>query len=279
MSHFIVTGASGFIASSLIQWLRERGADTLGVARRDCGNGVHRVSDYSLTPTGRVLIHLAETADRGAAERAGARGEAESVGLFAELLMKPFEFVVYGSSAALYGDAATTPRRANDAVYATDAYSRIKQRCESLVLERGGCVARLSNVYGPGMHASSVLAGIVAQLPGAGPLSIGSRRPVRDFLWVADAAAGLNALGTKRRSGVYNLGTGVGTSIGALAEEALTVAGQADRAIVETAPQDRTSHLVLDCSTTEQAVGWKPLVPLRDGLRQLLMNPRPRDQR
>jgi nucleoside-diphosphate-sugar epimerase len=275
MNDFVVTGASGFIARELLKQLRESGYEALGVARREAGIGTVRVPDYAQTPPGRVLVHLAETADRGVVAREGADGERRSLALMDALLEKPFEHVVYGSSAALYGDAEAHPHGVDESVLVTDGYSRIKRGCELAVLRRGGCVARLVNVYGAGMHVASVTAAILAQVPGTGPLTLFCGSPVRDFLWVGDAAAGLASMSTARRSGVYNLGTGVGTSIAGLAQEVLALNGEAMRPLVETAPQVRDSRLIVDYSKTERDFGWRPRVALRDGLRRLLADRKP----
>ena len=47
---------------------------------------------------------------------------------------------------------------------------------------------RLANVYGPGMAANNVMSDILGQVPGDGPLVVRDIAPVRDYLWIEDAA-------------------------------------------------------------------------------------------
>jgi nucleoside-diphosphate-sugar epimerase len=94
--------------------------------------------------------------------------------------------------------------------------------------------------------------------------------PVRDYLWVDDAAAGLVSLAAARRGGAFNLGTGVGTSVGELAGKALACAGETGRAVEASDAAGQPSYLVLDIADTTAQAGWSPRVALDDGLRRLM---------
>jgi nucleoside-diphosphate-sugar epimerase len=139
-----------------------------------------------------------------------------------------------------------------------------------MVLAAGGAAVRLANLYGPGMAANNVLSDVLQQLGGAGPVRIRDAAPVRDFLWVGDAAAGLAAVALGEPAGIYNLGSEHGTSIGELVRLLLEAAEEEGREIVATAPADRPSTLVLDIAATEAAFGWRPQTSLASGLRMLL---------
>jgi dTDP-glucose 4,6-dehydratase len=152
-----------------------------------------------------------------------------------------------------------------------DTYTRMKRRSEIAVLEAStGVAVRLSNVYGPEMSASSVLAAVLRQIPGAGPLLVNDASPIRDFLWVEDAAEGIAALATiEGAHGVLNLATGIGTSIGVAARVALDLAGEPGREIVSSG-RPQNSVTVADYSRTTRVCGWRPRVSLGDGLALLV---------
>ena len=270
-----MTGASGFIGQAVVVALRASGQDVVAVARH-AGNGFRSVRDYAeLAPASveDALIHLAETRDVASAEAQGEAHVARSQERFAALLGKGWSHVVYASSAAVYGDAVDRPRRPNEEVAPRGAYAKAKRACEVLAVESGGTAARIANVYGPGMSRTSVLGDILAQIPGSGAVRVREVAPVRDFIWIADAAAGLAALALSRSRAIYNIGSGEGVSIGDLAGAVLRAAGEGYRQVEAAAPSGRSSYLVLDIGETIKHTGWRPTTSLMQGLAELVGAP------
>lgn len=271
----IVTGASGFIGGYLIRNLAARGVDVVAVSRRAMPGGC-LVEDYSQSPAGDVLVHLAENNDRASVEQDGHQYESSAITTLSALLSKGYGRFVYASSAVLYGDASQNPHPTTDPVYADDVYTRVKHQSESAVLGSGhGIAVRLANIYGKGMPRGNVMSTVLEQIPGQQPLSLWDESPVRDFLWVEDAVEGIATLATAlpvsgSAQGVVNLGTGVGTSIGTLARMALDLSGESTRTVVSTRPSGKSSALVLDVSETAFTWGWRPATTLRQGLERLL---------
>lgn len=270
----VVTGASGFIGSAVVKALLAVGASVIAVSRSrpDVPKGVEQclVGDYGATPapSGSVLIHLAETNDIAAAGREGRHLDA-SLSVARDLLDKPFETIVYVSSGVVYGEADCRAHQPDDPIAPNSAYAAAKHVVEELVTERGGTVARLTNVYGLGMGKGTVMSDILRQIPGAGPLRICNGSPVRDFVWLGDAANGLAIMARNPVPGVYNISTGVGITVRSLAESALRVGGQADRPVEETDPSEAKSCLVLDPSRTAHDFGWIARTSLDRGLLSL----------
>ena len=272
----VVTGASGFIGRALIAELASTGVPVIAVARRsvEMSAGVEAVivDDYAATPapSGAVLVHLAETRDIGDAASAGEAHLVRTVALARLLAGKPFAHRVYVSSAAVCSTVGDRPHRPGEAVNPVGAYAIAKRRSEKAMLAADGTVARIANLYGPGMASNNVIADILRQVHAPGPVCIRDGRPVRDFIWIDDAARGLAAMARRPASGVFNLGTGQGHSVRALAEIALRLTGQGDRPVVETAPAGRVDVVVLDPSATEAQFGWRANTALASGLEILL---------
>lgn len=272
----VVTGASGFLGSHVRQVMKaRRDIEVIPVSRRSAP-GWWTVSDYSQAPPGDVLIHLAEDSNRAQVADAGKAYEKHLMTTLAALLAKGYRRVVYSSSAVLYGDEALGKHLTGDPIRDDDAYTRVKRLSELVILESShGIVVRPANVYGPGMSEKNVLSTILRQVPGRGALKVADTTPVRDFIWAEDVAEGiaalaLNHLDKNHEGAVYNLGTGVGTSIGDLASMILEIAGQADRSVIAKDAPGRISNLVLDSSETTSACGWRPKTTLRQGLNHLL---------
>lgn len=272
----VVTGASGFLGGCVLRALAlQQKVEVIAVTRKDIP-GWCKVSDYLQSPVGDVLIHLAEDNDRAQVAKSGQAYEEKILATLTALLTKGYRRVVYASSAVLYGDADIRAHFPNDPIRSDDAYMRVKRLSELAVLKLPvGVVARLANIYGPGMSPNNVMSTILRQIPEAGVLEIMDTNPVRDFIWVEDAAEGIVALALShfkkgKERGVYNLGTSVGTSIGDLAGMALEIAGQPDRPLKAKYSSDRESTLILDFSDTTSVCGWRPKISLRQGLTRLL---------
>lgn len=270
-----VTGASGFLGRQIVAELSARGIAVLAVARRaaPAAAGVEPVvvADYAETPYADVLVHLAEESRLDIADQQGEALIAGNVERLRHLLeSRRFARVLYGSSAAVYGDATPRPHRAGDELAGASVYARAKQACEREVLAAGGIALRFANIIGPGMSDSAVLSRVLAQIPGRGDLSVYDDSAVRDFLWGADMAACVAALSTTPVTGAFNVGSGEGTSVRQLAELALAVAGESHRKVVSGPRAARASQLVLDIDATRAATAWQPRVRLDAAIHQLL---------
>ena len=273
----IVTGASGFIGERLLCAISAMGVDCIGVARRPLpGAALHVVASYGDCPVGDVLIHLAEPPDRRAANAAGEDHVRATVERLDSLLARRFQAVIYASSAALYGYAASQPRRVGDPTPADDPYARAKLACEARVTTSGGVVARLANVYGPRMHPNNVVSAILRQIPGRGTLRVRDGSPVRDFIWVDDVASALAAMLRAPKGSVLNVGSGTGLSVRDLAQLALAAAGESNRVIEETAPGAHPSSLVLDIDDTIRTLNWAPRMMPGEGIGRLVKRIEPR---
>jgi UDP-glucose 4-epimerase len=267
----VVTGASGFLGRAVVTALRRRPFVKVEPVSRQSLADVIQVRSYSEAPGGDVLIHLAEESDRSKVAMLDIEYADEVAATADALLDGRYQRVVYASSAVLYGDHFAHPHTPEDGVYIEDAYTRIKRRSELAVLDCvAGVVARLANVYGQGMSSSNVMSAILAQIPGSGALCLRDTTPVRDFVWIDDAAEAFVALATgPGPAGVFNVGTGIGTSIGTLARVALNIAGEGHREIQATAPA-RPSTIILDAAGTTEAYGWQPHLQVREGLSLLM---------
>jgi UDP-glucose 4-epimerase len=270
----VVTGASGFIGRALVTELARRHQNVMAVARTPQswpagvdGTLVKRYADLVL-PDHATVIHLAEIRNQGTIK--DVNHSAECMALVRSLQAQGPRRFVYTSSAVVYGDTMLHPRLPDEKLSPDGVYAMAKVACEGLALAAGGTVVRLANVYGPGMAKDSVLAEILAQIPGRSPLTIRDGRPVRDFLWIEDAARGLADLALGRVRGVFNLGTSVGTSIADLARLVLRSAGEGRRTIRETHPTEQASSIILDIEMIAGTVGWRPIVTLGDGVARLL---------
>jgi nucleoside-diphosphate-sugar epimerase len=273
---FVVTGASGFLGRAVVEELSVRGLPVMAVSRRPArfDNSIQslQVDHYSkLKPAGGgdVLLHLAEPRHIGTVEQAGSGHAAAMRETVSALVGGGWAHVIYASSAAVYGDDRAEPRHVDEAIRPRGAYAEAKAACESIVVNAGGGAARLANLYGPGMASNNIMSDILVQIGKPGPVCVRDLKPVRDYLWIEDAARSLVDAAAAKLSGAFNLGSGVAISVNSLVTLILSLAGES-RAIEETAPAGGESRLVLDIAATTERLGWRPTVTLTDGLSRLV---------
>jgi UDP-glucose 4-epimerase len=187
--------------------------------------------------------------------------------------------LVFASTADVYAPSERAHRE-DDPVATTNVYGASKRFCEELfdVARRRDpgrriVAARLFNVFGPGETNPHVLPDILAQLREGTVLRLGNLEPRRDYVHVRDVAAALVRLAAyDGRDTVFNVGTGIGTSVRELVDAIASVLGQALRVEQDAArvrPVERMS-LVADVSRARRELGWSARMNLHDGLSDLL---------
>ena len=268
MAKIVVTGASGFLGGALISFLRKKNIDCIGITRKKSLD-LFTVESYEDSPLGDILIHLAEPNNRSDVEERGTKQELACHETFKVLLKKGYRRVIYASSATLYAGCLTTPRKVTDPIEGMDAYTRIKMSSESLALLGGGTVVRLANLYGPGMSTENVVSHILNQAGLDGAITMRSLGPVRDFLWIEDAVTAFLAIIEKRVSGVFNVGSGRGTSIRELVSVVQSIFKN-KQDVIELCPLKESSNLILDIELTKKTLGWAPKTILEEGIRKMV---------
>jgi UDP-glucose 4-epimerase len=127
---------------------------------------------------------------------------------------------------------------------------------------------RYANVYGPRQDAHGE-AGVVSIFFGAftegdTPVIFGDGAQTRDFVYVGDV---VNAtLAAQGKTGVYNVGTGVETTINELFAACVRVAGSEVEAERKPERPGEIQRSVVDPSLAAQELGWRPETSLVDGL-------------
>ncbi|MDX6506407.1 MAG: UDP-glucose 4-epimerase [Gaiellaceae bacterium] len=130
---------------------------------------------------------------------------------------------------------------------------------------------RYANVYGPRQDPHGE-AGVVAIFfgklaGGEAPRIFGNGSQTRDYVYAGDVAqATLAAAG--QDGGVFNVGTGIETSVVELYELCRRVAGSSVDAEEAPARLGELQRSVLDPSRAQRELGWRAETSLEDGLRR-----------
>ena len=135
------------------------------------------------------------------------------------------------------------------------------------------CVVRPSNLYGPRQRLDVAQGAVAVFLDRAlhgKPIQVwGDGSVVRDYLYVGDAAeALLKAAAFEGEPRLFNIGSGVGTSLAQLIKEIEALLGHALPVEYAAArPLDVPAN-VLDASLARRHLGWAPRTSLAEGLRR-----------
>lgn len=131
---------------------------------------------------------------------------------------------------------------------------------------------RYANVYGPRQDPEGE-AGVVAifiqkMLRGEQAVVNGNGRQTRDFVFVEDVVeSNLMAMGPSVE-GVYNVGTGIETSVNDLYKIVVELTKVDFKEVHGPAKRGEQARSVIDSTKLHRDLGWEPKVDLREGLRR-----------
>ncbi|MEW9797568.1 NAD-dependent epimerase/dehydratase family protein [Alteromonas sp. CYL-A6] len=260
-----VTGANGFIGQAVLRYCLQHQLDVIGYSRSaPLLSNIVQCEDYASIPRDGCLIHLAETRTLGALTEQEARHQSR---VSHALAKAGFSHCVYASSAAVYAPSAK-PIVSAEAPFASHLYARNKLDNEQIFAHAGGTVARISNVYGPGMAMNNAVSAVLSQCR-ARAIEVFNLSAVRDYIWVEDVAEILVTMALTQNTGIHHVSTGVGTSVSELVSLATQFAGNHDFTVTERAPQP-FSCVVLDSAQTQKCYNWQPAVAIADGIERLV---------
>lgn len=184
--------------------------------------------------------------------------------------------VVYASSSSVYGNPEKTPIVEESRRAPINPYGNTKLEGELLVekyTKNGSSIIglRYFNIYGIGQTGS--YAGVITKFINnlkerKRPIIFGDGQQKRDFIFVEDIAkANITAMKSNVKSGFFNVGTGIATSIKQLAEQMITLSGLKLEPKYEKALTGDVFTSQADTNLTKKLLLWEYQTRLDDGLK------------
>ena len=299
----LVTGAAGFIGSTLAQRLVADGADVVGI---DCFADYYprpmkerNLAELLAGPRFTLVESTIQNADLASllkdrthvfhlAAQAGVRKswghdfaiytvnniEATQVLLEAISAAPGIERVVYASSSSVYGDNVVMPMREDALPQPVSPYGVTKLAAEQLcylyyINHRVPAVSlRYFTVYGPRQRPDMGFHKFLRAALGGEPISLyGDGEQTRDFTYVHDAVSATISAATKGVPGrVYNVGGGSRVSMNQVIDIIGRVSGRPLAVNRDAAQMGDMRHTYADTTLARQDLGFAPRVGLEEGL-------------
>jgi UDP-glucose 4-epimerase len=299
----LVTGAAGFIGSTLAERLLADGADVVGIdsfadyyprsakERNLCGPLAHprfrfvesRIQDADLAALLHDRTHVFHLAAQAGVRKSWGRDfsiytanniEATQVLLEAACAMTSLERLVYSSSSSVYGDSVPLPMREDALPQPLSPYGVSKLAAEQLCYlyyANFGIPAvslRYFTVYGPRQRPDMAFYKfLLATLCGEPIVLYGDGEQTRDFTFVADAVnANLLAAVRGIPGRVYNIGGGSRVSVNEVLDLIARIAGRRPLVTGHPAQKGDMRHTYAETWLARIDLGFVPTVGLEEGL-------------
>jgi UDP-glucose 4-epimerase len=299
----LVTGAAGFIGSTLSERLTADGADVVGL---DCFTDYYprpmkernlatlrtnprftfvesTIQDADLTGVLAGCTHVFHLAAQAGVRKSWGRDfsvytinnvDATQVLLEAVAAARHIERVVYASSSSVYGDLVAMPMREDALPQPVSPYGVTKLAAEQLcylyyINHQVPTVSlRYFTVYGPRQRPDMGFHKFLRAAIRREPMSLfGDGEQTRDFTYVHDAVSATIAAATRGVPGrVYNIGGGSRVSMNHVLEIIERVAGRQLTVNRDDAQKGDMRHTYADTTLARQDLGFAPRFGLEEGL-------------
>lgn len=191
--------------------------------------------------------------------------------------VKRFYFV--SSGGVVYGNRSEFPIKESDKTEPVSSYGISKLMIEnqiSLLKEKYGidcCIFRVANAYGIGQtdrNNQGVVNIWMNQIQTGSTINVmGDGNVIRDYIYVDDVSAAFVKAIENNLSGIFNIGTGVGTSLNDLIITLERVLNKKAKIHHSGFRKFDVQKNVLDISLFKKMANWSPSVDLEEGIKRI----------
>jgi UDP-glucose 4-epimerase len=293
----LVTGGAGFIGSNLVEDLLASGEEVvvldnmhtgsmqnleglrgdLRIIKEACGGAaaldirpeaIYHLGIPSSSPMYKKNPMLVGDAVNG------------TIAIF-ELAKKSGSRVVFASSSSLY-NGVKPPHREDAGILVTDYYTEARLAIERVaelyynLFKVPSVGLRFFSVYGPKEKAKKQYANMVTQfmwemMEGTAPVIYGDGNQTRDFVYVRDIVAALQAAMRSDYQGILNAGAGSAYSFNQVIDIINSCLGSDIRpSYVDNPIKNYVRDTLADTSRAEKFIGFRAKCPLKDGISSLV---------
>jgi UDP-glucose 4-epimerase len=298
---FLITGAAGFLGSTLANYLAREGHQVRGLDDLSTGDPQSLSADilftrgdvndrpklWTLLQEVDCVYHLAARVSVPESVLYPREYNATNVGGTVSLMEAMRDVgvrrVVFASSGAVYGDQGVQPLQETAPPNPRSPYAVSKLAAEYYVRTIGDlwgietvCL-RVFNAYGPGQHLPPshppVIPNFLKQAIRGGTIVMhADGTQTRDYVFVDDVVSAMIAAATAPgiSQSIINVGSGTETSIRDLVRLVREVTGTNPEVISNPRTDPGVSRMCADISRAREKLGYQPRMSLAEGLRLTL---------
>jgi UDP-glucose 4-epimerase len=301
MKKVLVTGGAGFIGSHLAEGLAGRGwqvtiLDDLSTGKRENIAAVLKQDRVKFVEGSILDVPLLQKLTRNidyvfhqaaipsvsrSMDNPLASHEANVTGTLNVLVTARdtgVKKVIYASSCAVYGDTTALPigEEISPSPQSPYAVTKLAGEYYCQVFEKAYGLAticlRYFNIYGPRQDPDGEYAAVIPRFlkrasEGKSPIIYGDGEQTRDFTFVIDTVEANILAAESQACGIFNIGTGISSSVNELANIILDITGSKVGPIYEEPRAGDIRYSYADISKSK-TFGYEPKYSLEEGLRQ-----------
>lgn len=271
----LITGGTGYIGKKLVQQLRKKNSNVYSIGIEDLnllnyGDTLNFLKENNI----KKIIHL------GWSMNNENRAIYDNIEAMSNLIKSceeiQIEKFIFASTNNVYGTKIkNVPFLEEDRLspdinnkYGISKY--IGEKLAIYTLEKKCCIIRIADVYGPGQNHGNLIKAIISNVENKENIKLyGKGKRERDYIYIDDVIRGIEFIYENNLSGIYNLGTGEGTSVKKIVDIVLNLCQNRIGLDYIEAENEDTSKVVLNVEKLKK-LGFNYSINIKEGLKKII---------
>lgn len=293
----LVTGATGFVGSHLVDQLISKGAKVIGLSKKRLASQAKIIEEYGLVEDFQTISRVikknkTEIIFHLAAQPIVEIGQENPIKTFQVNIQGTWNIleaarqnnvkrIIIASTVHVYGDNPKLPFKESYFLQPSRPYETSKACADLLAQSFADTydlpveIPRFVNIYGPGdFNFSRLVPKVIKSILNGRKPEVWDIGSVRDFLYIDDAINAYLTLAEKplangKRLRVFNFGTGKPIKIYDLVLKIIQLTEKDMKIKTEMPPEERSNEIkkqYVSIARAKKELGWRPKIDLNKGL-------------
>ena len=271
----LITGGTGYIGKKLVQQLRKKNSNVYSIGIEDLnllnyGDTLNFLKENNI----KKIIHLGWSMNNGnSAIYDNIEAMSNLIKSCEEIQIEKF---IFASTNNVYGTKIKNVPFSEEDRLSPDINNKygiskyIGEKLAMYTLEKKCCIIRIADVYGPGQNHGNLIKAIISNVENKENIKLyGKGERERDYIYIDDVIRGIEFIYENNLSGIYNLGTGEGTSVKKIVDIVLNLCQNRIGLDYIEAENEDTSKVVLNVEKLKK-LGFNYSINIKEGLKKII---------